>query len=541
MDNKVPQQINDIVGDNVKKLAQLFPSAVKDGEVDFEALKEELGQYEEVGSEKYELTWAGKKNAKKIAQEDVIGRTLKFIPEDSKDADTTENLYIEGDNLEVLKLIRQNYYGAIKIIYIDPPYNTGNDFIYKKDLDKISTDYPIILLRVCAHVAVVNSKAMEMIMKNKISEEAMEYIDIEKGTLRESSITVYRKTLEKPTIEYIKEMILLAQEDFLKEGITQVHSADYFSAVPEEDWEKVITAYTELEKEGKLKVRTYEQNMFFVYENFEEFINKGYRTGQGGEYFKIGPLKVISDGSLGARTAYMNEPYTDDSSTCGIQILDEDQLRKFFRKAKENNMQVAVHGIGDGAIEIAADILNEVNKDDLSNPMRNGIVHAQITNKRILNKMVKGNITAYIQPVFIDTDMEIAEERLGKERTDSSYAWKTMLDEGLHISGGSDAPVVSFNILENIYFAVTSKNIKGLPEGGWMPSQRLSIDEAVRLFTINAAYQSFEENIKGTLEIGKYADITGLEKNIYNIPKDEIKDVKISFTMVNGEIVYKKD
>ena len=135
MDNKVPQQINDIVGDNVKKLAQLFPSAVKDGEVDFEALKEELGQYEEVGSEKYELTWAGKKNAKRIAQEDVIGRTLKFIPEDSKEADTTENLYFEGDNLEVLKLFRQNYYGAIKMIYIDPPYNTGNDFIYNDSFE----------------------------------------------------------------------------------------------------------------------------------------------------------------------------------------------------------------------------------------------------------------------------------------------------------------------------------------------------------------------------------------------------------------------
>lgn len=119
MDNKVPQQMNDIIGDNVKKLAQLFPSAVKDGEVDFEALKEELGQFQEVGSEKYELTWAGKKNAKRIAQEDVIGRTLKFIPEDSKDADTTENLYIEGDNLEVLKMLRQNYYGAVKMIYIE--------------------------------------------------------------------------------------------------------------------------------------------------------------------------------------------------------------------------------------------------------------------------------------------------------------------------------------------------------------------------------------------------------------------------------------
>lgn len=130
MDNKVPQRINDIVGDNVKKLAQLFPSIVKDGEVDFEALKEELGQFKEVSSEKYELTWAGKKNAKKIVQEDIIGKTLKFVPEDSKYADTTENLYIEGENLEVLKLLRQNYYGAIKMIYIDPPYNTGEDFVY---------------------------------------------------------------------------------------------------------------------------------------------------------------------------------------------------------------------------------------------------------------------------------------------------------------------------------------------------------------------------------------------------------------------------
>ncbi len=129
--------------------------------------------------------------------------------------------------------------------------------------------------------------------------------------------------------------------------------------------------------------------MFFIYENFEEFIAKGYRTGQGGEYFKIGPLKVISDGSLGARTAYMNEPYTDDPETRGIQILDENQLRKFFKKAKENNMQIAVHGIGDGAVEIAADILNEVNKDNLSNPMRDGIVHAQITTRESLIKWLK--------------------------------------------------------------------------------------------------------------------------------------------------------
>ncbi|NCC80799.1 MAG: site-specific DNA-methyltransferase [Clostridia bacterium] len=128
---KVSQGINDFVNDNIQALAQLFPSVIKDGLVDFEALKEELGQFEEVDKEKYELTWSGKQGAKKKAQEDVFGRTLNYIEEDSKHAATTENLYIEGDNLEVLKLLRQNYYGAIKMIYIDPPYNTGNDFVYK--------------------------------------------------------------------------------------------------------------------------------------------------------------------------------------------------------------------------------------------------------------------------------------------------------------------------------------------------------------------------------------------------------------------------
>lgn len=136
------QEIFNEVNENVRALERLFPSAVKDGQVDFEALKEELGQFEEVGPEKYGLTWSGKQNAKKLAQQDIIGKTLKYIPEDSKNPETTENLYIEGDNLQVLKLLRQNYYGAIKMIYIDPPYNTGNDFVYKDkfNMDKVESD-----------------------------------------------------------------------------------------------------------------------------------------------------------------------------------------------------------------------------------------------------------------------------------------------------------------------------------------------------------------------------------------------------------------
>ncbi len=136
---KIQKEIFNPINENVNKLAELFPSAVKDGQVDFEALKAELGQFETVSeklSERYELGWAGKEEAKRLASTDIVGRTLKYIPEDSKNPDTTENLYIEGDNLEVLKLLRNSYYNRIKMIYIDPPYNTGSDFIYKDSFTK---------------------------------------------------------------------------------------------------------------------------------------------------------------------------------------------------------------------------------------------------------------------------------------------------------------------------------------------------------------------------------------------------------------------
>lgn len=412
----------------------------------------------------------------------------------------------------------------------------GRDMIYKGDLDKISTEFPIVVVRTCVHIAVVNSKALELILSSEDAKKLLDYIDVENGILKEGAITLYKKLLPKPNIEEIKKLILLGQEDYAKFGITSVHSADLFSAVPEENWQDLVTAYEELNNEKKLQVRTYEQCMFFKYEVFEKFANAGYRTGQGDNFFKIGPLKIITDGSLGARTAYMNESYADDKNTKGILILNEEKMREFLNKAKEIDMQVAVHTIGDGAGEMAVRLLNE--KNNYINKNRDGIVHAQITTPEIFEQMKKGDITAYIQPVFIDSDMEIAEARVGYEKASTSYAWKTLMDMGLLISGGSDAPVVSFNVLENIFFAVTRKNTKCQPENGWFPQEKLSIDEAVRLFTINGARHSFEEDVKGSLEIGKLADLVVLEKDIYTIPENEIKDVNINMTILDGKIVY---
>ena len=419
-------------------------------------------------------------------------------------------------------------------------FQDTDQFITKDDLDKISKEHPIFFSRVCGHMATVNSKGLEEILAMEKANKLNEYIDEETGILTESAVSLKSDLLGKITVEELEELLQKAHKDLNKAGITGIHSAD-FSTLPSGDWEKVIKAYKSLKSKDKLKVRTYEQAMFDNIKVINDFINKGYKTGDGSEFFKIGPLKLLADGSLGARTAYMNEPYNDDQSTRGILIFSRDELEEIFEKAHKNGLQIAVHAIGDGAIELNVDLLNEINKNEEGNPLRHGIVHAQFTNEEILKKMKKGNILAYIQPVFVGTDMEIAEDRVGKDRLKKAYAWKSMLDMGIKAPGSSDAPVESFDIMENIYNAVTRKNKEGKPAGGWLPEEKLSVEEAVSLFTTEAAYVSFEENLKGSLEKGKLADMVVLDKNIFEIRPKNIKDTEIIYTILDGEIVFKKE
>jgi hypothetical protein len=373
--------------------------------------------------------------------------------------------------------------------------------------------------------------------------------------LTESAVSLKSELFKEITVEEIEELLIKAHEDLNKVGITGVHSAD-FSTLPAGSWRKVIKAYKSLEKKDELRVRTYEQCMFNNIEIIEEFLESGYKTGDGSDLFKIGPLKLLVDGSLGARTAYMKEPYRDDQNTNGILIFNKEELEEIFGKAQKNGIQIAVHAIGDGAIELNADLLDElnekvevkitgklknkvkINEKEEKNPLRHGIIHAQFTNKEILNKMKNGGLVAYIQPVFIDSDMKIAEERAGEDRLEKAYAWKSMRDMGIKTAGGSDAPVEGFDIMENIYFAVTRQNREGNLEEGWMPEEKLCVEDAVRLFTIDAAFPSFEENIKGSIEKGKLADMVVLGKNIFAIEPDEIKDTEIIYTIMGGEIVY---
>lgn len=424
-------------------------------------------------------------------------------------------------------------------------FQGNNRFPNRYDLDKISTEHPIILTRACGHIAITNSKALELANITKDTKQSIGgEFDIDKngeplGIFRENAIELINNIIPEPSVKELKDMLLVAIKKANVNGITSVQTDD-FGVISYDNYEKIIKAYEELKKEGKLTLRVYEQCLFQEPNKLERFLGKGYNTGYGDEFFKIGPLKLIADGSLGARTAALTRPYKDAPHTYGIPVFNQEELDNLVDIAHSKGMQVAIHAIGDKAMYMAFESIEKALDKNPKKDHRCGIVHCQITDKYLLNKFKELNVIAYIQPIFLDYDWKIAESRVGSELIKTSYNWKTLIDNKVNIACGSDCPVEDLNVMKGIYEAVTRKDLKGEPIDGWMPEQRLTVQEAVYGYTVGGAYTSFEEDIKGTIEEGKLADMVVLSKNIYKIPHDEIKDIKVEMTIFNGQIVYRK-
>jgi predicted amidohydrolase YtcJ len=357
------------------------------------------------------------------------------------------------------------------------------------------------------------------------------------GIFRENALGLIYNALPNPTVEEIKDLILKAVNDLNKCGITSVGTDD-FESLPGKDYEKVIKAYKELKEENKLNMRVYEQCLLPSKNKLLEFLEKGYKTGLGDENFKIGPLKILLDGSLGARTAALNQPYSDCPSAEGIVTLTQEELDEIVDLAHKNNMQLAIHAIGDRTMYMAFNSIEKLIKENVKENYRHGIVHCQITDEYLLNKFKELDVIAYIQPIFLDYDWHIVKDRVGEKREKTSYNWKSLINKGVKTANGSDAPVETFNVLKGIYEAVTRKDLYGLPEGGWLPDQKLTVKEAVYGYTMGGAYASFEENIKGSIEKGKLADLVVLSEDIFSINEDMIKNVNVEMTVFNGKIVH---
>ena len=397
----------------------------------------------------------------------------------------------------------------------------------KDDLDSLSTEIPITVRRTCHHVTVCNTPALELCgMLEKVPD----------GILNEEEQNAVNEKLLTFTKEDFKDMILDACNDAVKVGITEVQTDDLEYMRKELYGRSILEAYMELDEEGGLPIRVYEQCNLPSAERLNAFLDAGFRTGYSTGHFTIGPLKLVADGALGSRTAALRKPYPDDPTNYGILNFTDQEMEELVDTAHRAVLQIAIHGIGDRTID---QILNSFEKALRAHPRaghRHGIVHCQITHPEQLEKMKELGLMAYIQPIFIRSDQWIAEDRVGNDLAATSYDWRTMKDMGIHLGFGSDCPVESFDIMPNMYYAIAMKDPdKDKP---WHPEHAVTMEEAIRSFTVEGAYASFAEDRRGRLLPGYAADFCVIDRDITSLPPESLNEAEVLMTFVDGKRAF---
>jgi predicted amidohydrolase YtcJ len=328
-----------------------------------------------------------------------------------------------------------------------------------------------------------------------------------------------------------KQAILAGIRLATEHGITTFHDAGAGA--------EVVGIYRELLLKGDLKIRLYVMLSGDDEDLLKEHFDRGPEIGMGGR-LTIRTVKLFADGALGSRGATLIEPYSDEPGHRGLMILTEDQLFYKSKAALAAGFQVCTHAIGDGANRAT---LNAYERAFRALPEakdhRFRIEHAQILHREDIPRFAALKVIPSMQPTHCTSDMPWVADRIGEERSrDGAYVWRKLLNGGVPIPAGSDAPVESINPLWGFYSAITRQDHGGNPEGGWHPDQCMTREEALKAFTIHGAYAAFEEEVKGSLEIGKKADLVVLSRDILTIPAREILDTHVDITILSGLPVY---
>ena len=435
----------------------------------------------------------------------------------------------------------------VKGVNFDQSKWKENRFPTLEEMNSISKDNPVIIKRCCLHAVVANSRALEIagIGKNYQAGSGG-IVELDKngmpnGILREQSTKVFDDILPDPLkdIEVQKKIMQDVLNDMSSKGITTIHT--YAAKIWQ--YNEDINIYKNFEKEGKLPLRV----TVCIDELFEpeiltkEKLNNPYRKVQLGAY------KIFSDGSMGSRSAALKKPYSDDPQNSGFMLFTQEELNNKILTGYEHGLQPAIHAIGDRALDMTLAAIEYTLKttkekgmtdEEQKNRLPFRIIHVQMIDDDLLERMKKLPLVLDIQPIFLCTDLHWIEDRIGKERLKGSFALKTMEKAGLIQTGGSDCPVETYEPLKGIYAAVTRQDMEGYPTEGFLPEERLSVYEALCMYTKNVPYATGQESVLGTLEIGKFADLTVLEKNLFKIDKKEIKDIKVEQTYVAGNCVF---
>jgi len=430
------------------------------------------------------------------------------------------------DSLSVFDILKKLSRSNREII-IARGYNQdkfkNKTMIEKKDLATIAK--PVCIFRVCGHVAILNQAMLDYLDFTENTKVSGGTIDYKRGIITENALNLLQEALPKPTIEDLKRYIINANNLLLSQGITKVASDDFSSfALP---FEQVIQAYNEVDEQGLLQVEVTEQVNLSLSElkRFKEkgLINKRYN------HLKMGPLKVLTDGSLGGRTASLNEPYSDDNNNFGVLTYKDQDLQELVDFASANDMDSVLHAIGDKACDQVIKILINTQNRYSGKRHNNAIIHAQLLNRKQIDLMKKHSIKAIIQPIFINTDLLIIDGRIGRRRSDS-YLFKTM-NENLHVGFSTDSPVETVNPFHNLYCALTQKSIDYPNLKPLNNSECFTLKDALKAYTTNNLDFVYDQD---------HSDYIEIDRDIYNIDFSDLKATNVLKVYRNNKIIYSK-
>jgi hypothetical protein len=318
-------------------------------------------------------------------------------------------------------------------------------------------------------------------------------------------------------------------------GITSVQDLD---GSPAETRRKLFRVYQKLAREGKLTCRI---DLRWPIAFHKEVSNTGAMADFGTDFVRIGGVKGFMDGSLGSSTAKMFEPYVSDAKTTGVYVTEPDSMRAYIRSADAAGLNVCVHAIGDQANAVLLDLFAEVAKQNGAKDRRFRIEHVQHLHPEDYKRFKELGVIASMQPYHVVDDGRWAEGRIGAKRCASSYAYRSLLDNGAKLAFGSDWPVAPLDVLAGIDAAVNRRTLDGKHPDGWFPEQRITVAEAVEAYTMGSAFAAFQEKDRGSITVGKLADFVLLSRDIFApAEKDKIADTRVLLTVVGGKIVYSK-
>ena len=409
--------------------------------------------------------------------------------------------------------------------------NWGGELPQRSWIDSVTRDNPILLNRLDGHMALTNSLGLELLGLDAEVEpvDGGEFIRSAGGDLTGilTDNAYYDQLIKVPafTTEKNEAYVKAAMKYVASHGVTSVHDMDGFGAQ---------SVYESLHQKGELTTRIY-SNVPLA--NWARLNDKVESKGRGDEWLKIGGLKGFVDGSLGSHTAAFFEGYSDEPSSNGFFVSTQDELLNDVLQADDKNLQIMIHAIGDSANHTLLNIYEEVQRINGVKDRRSRIEHAQHLSIEDIPRFKELGVIPVMQPYHAIDDGRWAEKYIG-DRIKTTYAFRSLLDAGARLAFGSDWFVAPPIPLLGIYAAVTRQTLDGANPDGWVPEQKISVEEALKAYTLTGAYASFEEDLKGSLEEGKLADFVILDQNLLLIDPVTIKDVKVLETYVGGTKVF---